>query len=381
MARFCLWILALWNSDHVATEASDLMTPAGWTGNPWGPEATRARVSGQLPPLPNDARMTQWRRWGRRVLGDGDIVCRLGDARVARGLFPLSRFIAKATRSPFSHTGVVALEDGAPVVYDCSWVGVRRQPFEVWMLDCVGPFGVKRLRREHRGHVPGVLSYCRRKYEQQVPFDYAFRPDDAAFYCLELTEKAFRSQGLALSQPVRIGDWEDLKSYPLTAFVFVFCSRTVLDRPITLELPVYLPGNESHGIWSSPLLDTVVGPEPKTDPVTVPRMSDGFCLHGDAELLAFVAGELRRSYKELPLGWLSARISHVWHRRDSVHARTRPPLPRDGPPSPAVTIRLRSSSSVALDPEKSRDRRENRVARVRLPGVIRLPDARNNAGR
>ena len=51
-----------------------------------------------------------------------------------------------------------------------------------------------------------------------MPFDYEFRMDDTKFYCLELTEKAFRSQGLALSEPVRIGDWEDLVNYPLTAF-------------------------------------------------------------------------------------------------------------------------------------------------------------------
>ena len=85
------------------------------------------------------------------------------------------------------------------------------------MLDCVGAMGVKRLKPEHRRHIPGVIGYCRKVFEQQVPFDYEFRLDDAAFYCLELTEKAFRSQGLALSEPVRIGDWENLTSYPLTA--------------------------------------------------------------------------------------------------------------------------------------------------------------------
>jgi len=31
-------------------------------------------------------------------------------------MVPLSRFIARATGSPFSHTGIVAIEDGSPVV-------------------------------------------------------------------------------------------------------------------------------------------------------------------------------------------------------------------------------------------------------------------------
>ena len=154
--------------------------------------------------------MTRWRDQGRSVLREGDIVFRMGDARALRGMFPLSLFIAKATGSAFSHTGIVAIEDGSPVVYDCSSPGVQRQPFEVWMLDCVGSMGVKRLKPEHRRHIPGVLAFCRKAFERQVPFDYEFHPDDSALYCLELTEKAFRSQGLALSESVRIGDWEHL---------------------------------------------------------------------------------------------------------------------------------------------------------------------------
>ena len=214
MAWFCFWMIALYNSEQGAGEATDWMKPATWKGNYWGPDATRARLAGQLPPLPTNAVMTRWGPWGRQVLREGDIVFRLGDARIARGMFPLSRFIARSTGSRFSHTGIVAIEDGAPVVYDCSSEGVRRQPFEVWMLDCVGAMGVKRLKPEHRRHIPGVIGYCRGKFEQQVPFDIGFRPDDTALYCLELTEKAFRSQGLALSEPVRIGDWERLTSYP-----------------------------------------------------------------------------------------------------------------------------------------------------------------------
>jgi hypothetical protein len=306
MAWFCFWMIAIWNAEQGAREATDGMTPAGWTGNFWGPDAARARLAGQLPPLPTNGLMAKWGGWGRSVLRDGDILFRLGDARIARGMFPLSLFISRATGSPFSHTGIVALEDGAPVVYDCTSVGVRRQPFEVWMLDCVGSWGVKRLKPAHRGHIPGVLSYCREKFEQQVPFDYSFRLDDAALYCLELTEKAFRSQGLALSQPVRIGDWENLTSYPLTTFAVLYGTGLVLERPITLEQPVYLPGNERQGMWGSPLLETVFFVrEPKRGPAAAPRRAEGPGLPGDIEMVVFFARELRRSYAELPLRWLS----------------------------------------------------------------------------
>jgi hypothetical protein len=134
--------------------------------------------------------------------------------------------------------------------------------------------------------------------------------DDAALYCLELTEKAFRSQGLALSEPVRIGDWEHLGRYPLTALAIPFGSGMVLERPISLDQPVYVPGNERQGVWASPLLETVFGPEPKANPGAARGQAGGFSLRGDLELAVFAAGELRRSYSELPVRWMTAVALH-----------------------------------------------------------------------
>ena len=194
------------------------------------------------------------------------------------------------------------------MVYDCSSEGVRRQPFEVWMLDCVGAMGVKRLKAEHRRHIPGVIGFCRGKFEQRVPFDMGFRPDDTALYCLELTEKAFRSQGLALSEPVRIGDWEHLTSYPLTVFGLLYGSGLVLDQPYTLEQAVFLPGNERHGVWGSALLETVFDKEPPGDRKTAPGKPDGPGVHGDIEIVVYAVAALRRSYTELPVRWLGELV-------------------------------------------------------------------------
>jgi hypothetical protein len=295
---YCL-LVALGSSERGAAEATDWMKPSTWTGNYWGPAATRARLTGQLPPLPTNAAMMRWSSWGRNLLREGDIVFRLGDAKALRGTFPLSQFIARATGSPFSHTGIIAVEDGSPVVYDCSSDGVQRQPFEVWMLDCVGAMGVKRLKPEYRHRIPGVIEYCRLKFELQVPFDYEFRPDDAAFYCVELTEKAFRSQGLALSEPVRIGDWEHLGSYPLTALATPYVTGLMLEHPISLEQPVYVPGNEREGVWASSLLETVFGPEPKFEQQAAHSLDSRLSLRGDLDLVLFAVGELRRK-TELP---------------------------------------------------------------------------------
>ena len=208
------WLILFGAHAQDVRDLSDRFAPPGWQGNPWGPAATRARAEGRLPSIVMTPAMTRWDQWGRAVLRDGDIVFRMGDARILHGFFPFSRFLAGASGSRFSHTGIVAIEDGAPVVYDCTKPGVGRIPFAVWILDNVGAFGVKRLKAERRRAIPGVLAYCRKVFEEQVPFDFSFDLDDSALYCLEMTEKAFRSQGLALSEPVRLGDMENADAIP-----------------------------------------------------------------------------------------------------------------------------------------------------------------------
>jgi hypothetical protein len=263
----------------------------------------------------------------------------MGDARAFRGLFPLSLFIAKATGSPFSHTGIVAIEHGSPVVYDCSADGIQRQPFEVWMLDCVGSLGVKRLKPAYRRHIRGVIGFCRKVFEQQVPFDAAFRPDDDALYCLELTEKAFRSQRLILSEPVRIGDWEHLVSYPLAAFAMPYATKLVVGHPITLEQLVYVPGNDHEGMWASPLLETVFGPEPKADHVAAPGRQGGFNLRGDIELVVLFVDGLRRSYSERTIQWIYDLALHTRVDRERVE-----------PPSTSQTTASRSDHGQLARP-------------------------------
>jgi hypothetical protein len=256
-----VWCMTMLFS-HDGKEPTDRLIPPTWEGNPWGPVATRARQSGELPPIPMTPMMKQWDGWGRSVLREGDIVFRRADARILFGRFPFSRFIANASGSRFSHTGVVAIEGGEPVVYDTTKAGVRRQPFAVWILDNVGPLGVKRLRPELQPRVAGVVRYCREVFEKQVPFDYDLGLDDQALYCVEMTEKAFRASGLVLSEPVRLGDMENITRYPICVFAFLKLSH------LTLDMSAYFPGNDRHGIWSSPHLVTIYQTPVEPPPVT-----------------------------------------------------------------------------------------------------------------
>src|SRR5271165_6744204 len=163
------WVLALLLYPPQEAEMTERLAPAGWQGNYWGPEATKARHEGKMPPIVATPHMARWHLWGQKVLRDGDILFRQGDARLAHGYFPMSRFLAKASNSQFSHTGIVAIEEEGPVVYDTTRCGVSRQPFCVWVLDNIGSIGVKRLRPEYKDAVPKVVAYCRKVFEEQVP--------------------------------------------------------------------------------------------------------------------------------------------------------------------------------------------------------------------
>lgn len=246
-----VWLIATVFGRHDGLESTDRLVPPGFKGNPWGPDANVARRAGKLPPVVKNAEMTQWDNWGKQVLKEGDILFRLGDARIARGLFPISRFLARISGSRFSHTGIVAMEDGEVMVYDMTNFGPRRQPLSVWTLDNVGAFGVKRVKPVHAAYVPKALAFLREVYNRQVPFDYDLNPDDNTYYCVELSEKAYRNTGLPLAEPVRLGDMENISQYPICVMGFLKAT------PLTLELPVYFPGNTRHGIWSSPKLMTV----------------------------------------------------------------------------------------------------------------------------
>jgi hypothetical protein len=252
------WVLAILLNPPQEAEMSERMAPPGWQGNFWGPEATKARHEGTIPPIVATQHMAQWDRWGRKVLREGDIVFRLGDARVMRGYFPMSRFLARASNSNFSHSGIVAIEEEGPVVYDTTRTSVQRQPFCVWILDNIGSIGVKRLRPEYQKAIPKVVAFCRKVFKDQVPFDFQLSEDDSALYCIEMTEKAFRSANIELSQPIRLGDMERASEFPLQMFGIRFASKYALDRPLSFDQRVFFPGNENHGIWSAKQLMTVV---------------------------------------------------------------------------------------------------------------------------
>jgi hypothetical protein len=266
------WFLSLVLFHPEEFEMSDRLAPPGFQGNYWGKAGDQARALGKVPPIMMTPHMARWDRWGRQVLEDGDIVFRTGDARLLRGYFRFSRFLANCSNSPFSHTGIIAIEKGGPFVYDMRGPAVGRQPFHIWILDNVGSIGVKRLKPELRGAIPKVLAYCRKVYQDEVPFDYELSLDDSALYCAEMTQKAFLVADINLSKPIRLGDMERADEFPVCMFGLMVFSRFMLEHPLTFEQLVYFPGNDRYGIWSAKELLTIV---PATYAPGYPGLSTG----------------------------------------------------------------------------------------------------------
>ena len=274
MLWFACWMLALSTYERGAAEPTDWMIPPGWMGIRGGRPRPRLGLTAQLPPIPMTRMMAKWDQWGRGCPARRRHC--VPAWRCQDNVWFFAAFAVHRSRhgQPIFAYGNRCDRGWLPVVYDCSTFGIQRQPFAVWMVDSIGSFGVKRLKPQFSRHIAGVLGHCRKVFEEQVPFDDEFRIDDSRLYCVEMTEKAFRSQGLALSEPVCIGDWENLVQYPLTAMGIVHCSGMFVKNSITLDQQVYVPGNERQGIWASPLLETVypyptrVNPDKRAPPAT-----------------------------------------------------------------------------------------------------------------
>ena len=115
---------------HDGLEPTDRLIPPGWQGNPWGPEATKAREEGVIPPVAmSNWRMKEWDAWGKQALRDGDVLFRRGEApSSSAGISRSAGSSPTVSGSQFSRTGIAAIEEGEPVVYDTTRRPARPPP-------------------------------------------------------------------------------------------------------------------------------------------------------------------------------------------------------------------------------------------------------------
>lgn len=254
--------------------------PRGWRkDNPWSPEAWEARARGELKPLFYTQQMAEWAAFARDHLQDGDILLRYGTSGTIRGRLA-NRLLTGVSDSAFTHDAIVFHEAGKVFVYDNGPApenSVRKLPFEFWMLGVVpGTLTVLRVRPPFQNCIPAALAYCEDAWLRQVPFDSAMRLDDYRLYCTEMIEKAYRSAGLALSDPLPIRCLPRYNHYRWL--------RSLVERftEIRVDEPLFALGNACYGVYSSPYLELVYGGDPcqhRRAPIChpVPYPADGPC--------------------------------------------------------------------------------------------------------
>jgi hypothetical protein len=234
-----------------STPSMEAVPPAWRDNHPWGPQANALREQGRLPVCVDNAQTRCWEEFGRQHLQEGDLILRRGaDNRLADKF--VTRVLYFSNDSPFSHDGIVHQKDGKFWVHDADVEGMRDLPFEIWMLDVVpGYLGIRRLRPEYRDRIPQILAFIEDKYQRDVPFDNDLNLDDEKLYCSELIEKAFRSAGLKISEPVPI---RCLPQYHRFAWLRPLGERVT---GIRVDEPIFTLGNLCYGACGSPIFEWV----------------------------------------------------------------------------------------------------------------------------
>lgn len=220
------------------------------------------RLETLLQPAGSQDLARQWDDWGLRNLQDGDVIFILGTSRVFLGLVNFSKFSSEIADSRFSHVGIIAIEDGQPWVYDTVSGGPRRKQLG-WFLarSQIKRVAFRRPREDVVSRLPDVLDFCRQVYNSHVPYDERFLLNDDRLYCSEFVEEAFRQQDVSLCDAVRIDSLPNFQAFP-AAMATMIETTTSISR----QQAVIFPGNESYGIWSSPML-TLLLPEQSPDRV------------------------------------------------------------------------------------------------------------------
>lgn len=124
-----------------------------------------------------------------------------------------SQAIQRATRSPYSHMGIVMMRDGKPYVFEAV-ATVRYTPLEKWIARGDGRhYVVKRLKNATAVLTPSAIQKLRNQAKnlQGKPYDLTFEWSDSRIYCSELVWKMY-DRALSL----KIGELQKLKTFNLS---------------------------------------------------------------------------------------------------------------------------------------------------------------------
>jgi hypothetical protein len=178
------------------------------------------------------------------IYQDGDIIFQTSqsDQGVA---------IQRATRSPYSHCGIIFYRNGKPYVFEAVST-VRFTPIKIWIARGSGGHFVVRRLKDTDALISGKAVSKLRTAAMRLqgkPYDSTFEWSDDRIYCSELVWKAY-ARGLR----IQIGRLQKLKDFNLT--------DPIVARKLKERYGTKIPMNElvisPEEIYKSDLLATVL---------------------------------------------------------------------------------------------------------------------------
>ena len=169
-----------------------------------------------------------------------------GDLVFQTSLSRQSRAIQQATRSPYSHVGIVLFRQGKPYVFEAVQP-VKYTPLPDWLARGKnGHFVAKRTRQ------PLAKSALAAFHRQAAsfagkPYDLTFEWSDARLYCSELVWKLYKAAGIELAPLARLGSF-DLGEPEV---------QKMLIQRYGGKVPLAEPVISPAALFDSPLLQTV----------------------------------------------------------------------------------------------------------------------------
>lgn len=180
---------------------------------------------------------------GVPAVQDGDLIFHTSRSRQ-------SLAVQRATRSRYSHMGVIFLDGGKPRVFEAVST-VWHTPLEEWIARGErGHYVVKRLKDARRRLTKDALERLRAAGRPHAGkrYDLTFEWSDDRMYCSELVWKMYRN-----ALEIEIGDLQKLREFELDDPAVKPKLKERYGARVPLDEPVISP----QVMFDSPLLETV----------------------------------------------------------------------------------------------------------------------------
>lgn len=131
-----------------------------------------------------------------------------GDIILQTSTSSQSRAIQEGTHSPYSHVGIIYIENGTPMVFEAIKT-VRLTPLEQWIdRGKENKYTLMRTKQTLSAEQLTKMKEVGQRYAGK-PYDIQFSWDDDKIYCSELVWKIYQEgAGIKLSSPQKMKDYD-----------------------------------------------------------------------------------------------------------------------------------------------------------------------------